>query len=84
MRNIDNYEFCICNRVKIRKKGNFFKNRLFKKYRGFSPKEFRKKHFQNLDFTWDKQVTPWQFVPTNENENEILKPVEYSTKILHL
>jgi AraC-like DNA-binding protein len=61
-------------------------NRLFKKYRGFSPKEFRKKHFQNLDFTWDKQVTPWQFVPTNENENEndILKPVEYSTKILHL
>ena len=59
-------------------------NRLFKKYRGFSPKEFRKKHFQNLDFTWDKQVTPWQFVPTNENENDILKPVEYSTKILHL
>jgi AraC-like DNA-binding protein len=59
-------------------------NRLFKKYRGFSPKEFRKKHFQNLDFTWDKQVTPWQFVPTNENENDILKPVEYSTKIIHL
>lgn len=59
-------------------------NRLFKKYRGFSPKEFRKKHFQNLDFTWDKQVTPWQFVPSNSTGDDIIKPVEYSTKILHL
>jgi AraC-like DNA-binding protein len=59
-------------------------NRLFKKYRGLTPKEFRKKHFQNLDFSWDKQVTPWQFVPANATGNDIIKPVEYSTKILHL
>ncbi len=59
-------------------------NRLFKKYRNITPKEFRKKHFQNVDFTWDKQVTPWQFVPADAFKNDIIKPINYSTRILHM
>ncbi|MBK9736630.1 MAG: helix-turn-helix domain-containing protein [Saprospiraceae bacterium] len=59
-------------------------NRLFKKYRGFTPNGFRKKYLQNGEFTWDKQVTPWQFVPSDEQNNKIIKPMIYSTRILHL
>jgi len=59
-------------------------NRLFKKYRGFTPNEFRKKQLQGSDFAWDKQVTPWQFVPSDAQNNEIIKPMIYSTRILHL
>ena len=59
-------------------------NRLFKKYRGFTPNEFRKKNLQDDDFAWDKQVTPWQFVPSDILNKEVIKPLSYSTKILHL
>lgn len=59
-------------------------NRLFKKYRGFTPVEFRKKYFVDADFAWDKQVTPWQFVPSDTQNMEIVKPMIYSTRILHL
>jgi AraC-like DNA-binding protein len=59
-------------------------NRLFKKYRGFTPNEFRKKYMLDADFAWDKQVTPWQFVPADAVKNDIIKPVNYSTRILHM
>ncbi len=59
-------------------------NRLFKKYRGFTPNEFRKKYMLDADFAWDKQVTPWQFVPSDVQNKEIVKPMIYSTRILHL
>ncbi len=59
-------------------------NRLFKKYRGFTPNEFRKKNLLGGDFAWDKQVTPWQFVPADTLNNDIIKPMLYSTRILHL
>jgi len=59
-------------------------NRLFKKYRRFTPKEFRQKYMQDSDFAWDNQVTPWQFVPSDAQNNEIVKPQIYSTRILHL
>jgi AraC-like DNA-binding protein len=59
-------------------------NRLFKKYRGFTPNEFRKKYLLDADFAWDKQVTPWQFVPSDVQNKEIVKPMIYSTRILHL
>ncbi len=59
-------------------------NRLFKKYRGFTPNTFRKKYLNNEEFAWDKQVTPWQFVPSDVQNNEIIKPMIYSTRILHL
>lgn len=59
-------------------------NRLFKKYRKYTPNEFRRKYYQDGDFAWDKQVTPWQFVPSDVESNEIIKPMIYSTRILHL
>ncbi|MBK7806085.1 MAG: AraC family transcriptional regulator [Saprospiraceae bacterium] len=59
-------------------------NRLFKKYRKYTPNEFRKKYLQDGDFAWDQQVTPWQFVPSDVGNNEIIKPMIYSTRILHL
>jgi AraC-like DNA-binding protein len=59
-------------------------NRLFKKYRGLTPNEFRKKHIDGGDFAWEKQVTPWQFIPSDVENNEIFKPKIYSTRILHL
>ncbi len=59
-------------------------NRLFKKYRRFTPNEFRKKYMLDADFAWDKQVTPWQFVPSDVQNKEIVKPMIYSTRILHL
>jgi AraC-like DNA-binding protein len=59
-------------------------NRLFKKYRKYTPNEFRKKYLQDGDFVWDKQVTPWQFVPSDVENNKIIKPMNYSTRILHL
>lgn len=59
-------------------------NRLFKKYRGLTPIEFRVKNIKSNDFEWDEQVTPWQFVPANTQHNEIIKPKVYSTRILHL
>lgn len=72
----------ICYQSGFNNLSNF--NRLFKKYRGLTPKEFRKKHLLDTTFTWDKQVTPWQFVPANEQFDEQKKPRAYSTRILHL
>lgn len=59
-------------------------NRLFKKYRGFTPKSFRNKYMNDSEFAWDTQVTPWQFVPADAQNAQIFKPQIYSTRILHL
>ncbi|MBK9256788.1 MAG: helix-turn-helix domain-containing protein [Saprospiraceae bacterium] len=59
-------------------------NRLFKKYRGFTPKAFKQKYLLDSEFAWDNQVTPWQFVPSDAQNNQIVKPQIYSTRILHL
>lgn len=59
-------------------------NRLFKKYRSLTPNEFRKKYRQDDNFAWNKQVTPWQFVPADAVKNDIIKPINYSTRILHM
>ncbi|MBK7407570.1 MAG: helix-turn-helix domain-containing protein [Saprospirales bacterium] len=62
--------------------GNF--NRLFKKYRFCTPVEYRQRYFQKTDFDWTKQVTPWQFLPGKSKPNAIIKPRDYSTRLLHL
>ncbi|MBC7884506.1 MAG: helix-turn-helix transcriptional regulator [Saprospiraceae bacterium] len=72
----------ICYKSGFNNLANF--NRLFKKYRGLTPVEFRNKRLQAIDFAWDKQVTPWQFVPSDVQNNEIIRPKTYSTRILHL
>ena len=57
-------------------------NRLFKKYRSCTPKAWRKKYLEKNEFDWEKQVTPWQFLPRKEQGKD-LKPKAYSTKVLH-
>lgn len=58
-------------------------NRLFKKYRSCTPLEYRKRYMEKADFDWTQQTTPWQFMPVNARTNEIVKPLAYSTKLLH-
>ena len=59
-------------------------NRLFKKYRSCSPVEYRQRYLQKNEFDWSKQVTPWQFLPGSTQTREIIKPVEYSTRLVHM
>ncbi len=58
-------------------------NRLFKKYRSCTPLEYRKRYLEKADFDWTQQTTPWQFVPVNARTDEVVKPLAYSTKLLH-
>lgn len=62
--------------------GNF--NRLFKKYRSSTPAEYRQRYFQKMEFDWTRQVTPWQFLPGKAQGKEVIKPVEYSTRLVHV
>ncbi len=59
-------------------------NRLFKKYRGCTPFEFR--HSLNgRSFDWKRQITPGQFVPSRAMVATDAKPANYtSTKVLHI
>ncbi len=59
-------------------------NRLFKKYRTCTPVEYRKRYFEKNDFDWTRQVTPWQFLPTGASRQEMVQPLSYSTRLLHL
>ncbi len=58
-------------------------NRLFRKYRACTPLEYRRQHKEKNAFDWTKQVTPYQFLPSNAKMPEVLKPVEYATKLVH-
>lgn len=62
--------------------GNF--NRLFKKYRFCTPGEYRGRYLQKNEFDCINQVTPWQFLPRNLQADKIIKPLTYSTKLVHL
>ncbi len=59
-------------------------NRLFKKYRSCTPVEYRKRYLEKNDFNWTRQVTPWQFLPAKTRVNEVVHPVAYATKLVHL
>ena len=59
-------------------------NRLFKKYRSCTPVEYRKRYLEKNEFDWTKQVTPWQFLPGKAQAKEAIKPVAYSTRLVHL
>lgn len=59
-------------------------NRLFKKYRSCTPVEYRKRYLEKNEFDWTKQVTPWQFLPGKAQATEAIKPVAYSTRLVHL
>jgi len=72
----------ICYMTGFNNLANF--NRLFKKHRQLTPIEFRKANNMDAEFAWDRQTTPWQFVPANINSNSIIKPKNFSTRILHM
>ncbi len=47
-------------------------NRLFKKNKAFTPKQYRQNLMQSNNFNWEKQLTPNQFIPSiNLTEKEI-------------
>ena len=57
-------------------------NRLFRKYRGATPLEYRRGYLKKNNFDWREQITPSQFLPSGK-AGEVFKPVEYKTKIVH-
>ena len=60
-------------------------NRHFKKYRSCTPAEYRRRNKENSAFEWEKQMTPWQFVPPGAEVRKGGEPFEYSTtKVLHV
>ncbi len=59
-------------------------NRLFKKNRSCTPLEYRRRNKENNDFDWEKQVTPWQFLPAGAKVKKDAGLFEYSTtKVVH-
>lgn len=58
-------------------------NRLFKKYRSSTPEAYREQYLGKIDFDWTSQVTPWQFLPGKSKPHEVIKPVAYSTRLVH-
>ena len=40
-------------------------NRLFKKNKAFTPKQYRQNLMQSNNFNWEKQLTPNQFIPSD-------------------
>lgn len=58
-------------------------NRLFKKYKFCTPKEYKEKFGLNSSFDWSTQVTPWQFNPIS-SDNSKITPTTYATKVIHI
>jgi len=59
-------------------------NRLFKKYRSYTPFEFRRSYIEKDSFDWTKQITHGQFLPSGTSIKEAFKPSEYTTtKVMH-
>jgi AraC-like DNA-binding protein len=72
----------ICYRSGFNNLANF--NRLFRKYRGCTPQEYRRRYQENNIFDWTKQITPWQFLPTGTNVNGLAIPPDYATtRVVH-
>ncbi len=58
-------------------------NRLFKKYRKSSPFEYKKMYVEKNTFDWANQRSPWQFIPSQANLNNVIMPTIHSTKLIH-
>ena len=59
-------------------------NRLFRKYRHCTPVEFRRRYLAKNAFDWTNQVTPWQFLPSNNTEIIRVEPPSYATRLVHV
>lgn len=71
----------ICFQSGFNNLSNF--NRLFRKYRGSTPVEYRKKYQLHTDFDWEQQTTPRQFLP-NQKIMDKSAPAQYATRLLHI
>ena len=58
-------------------------NRLFKKYRDCTPLQFRRQYGKKTQFDWNNQITPNQFLPTEEVKDWVARPREYGTRLVH-
>ena len=72
----------ICGKSGFNNLANF--NRLFRKYRQCTPVEYRRRYLEKSDFDWTRQITPWQFLPSKTQPKEGIKPMAYSTRLVHL
>jgi AraC-like DNA-binding protein len=72
----------ICDKSGYNNIANF--NRLFKKYRTCTPAEYRKKHTDKQAFDWTNQVTPLQFLPVKEKNQQPVQPETYATRLVHV
>ncbi|GLR17143.1 AraC family transcriptional regulator [Portibacter lacus] len=59
-------------------------NRLFKKYKECTPKEYKRRLLDNTKFDWADQRTPWQFIPDIKNSTANILPDSYSTRLNHV
>jgi len=58
-------------------------NRLFKKYRGCTPMQFRKQYQEESNFDWTDQLTPYQFLPNQKQAHPQLRPETFATTLVH-
>lgn len=59
-------------------------NRLFKKYKGCTPLEYKKLYVEKNTFDWTNQLTPWQFLPGKTNIDKVIMPAKQGTRLIHL
>ena len=59
-------------------------NRLFKKYKGCTPLEYKKLYVEKNTFDWTNQPTPWQFIPNKTNIDKVILPAQQGTRLIHL
>lgn len=72
----------ICFQSGFNNLANF--NRLFKKNKGCTPLDYRRRFQTNQVFDWVHQTTPWQFLPSRTATMDKLMPDKYSTRLIHV
>lgn len=59
-------------------------NRLFKKYRDCTPIDYRRRYLEKTAFDWTRQITPYQFLPSDARTVPgFVKPETYATRLKH-
>ncbi len=59
-------------------------NRHFKRLRGCTPNEYRNNDRLLDEFDWERQLTPWQFLPPDSGDLHLIGPNTYSTRVIHV
>lgn len=59
-------------------------NRLFKKYRGCTPADYRSQHKENARYGAQREINMWQYLPAEHRHTNKKGPVLNSTKVIHI